>query len=54
MIRFHKEGYKIIVITFIIVIAAILLAEKFIDILWVTKSIQVLAIVFLVIVLQFF
>lgn len=54
MIRFHKEGYKIIVITFIIVIAAILLAEKFIDIVWVTKSIQILALAFLVIVLQFF
>ena len=54
MIRFHKEGYKIIVVTFIIVIAAILLAEKFIDILWITKSIQVLAIAFLIIVLQFF
>lgn len=54
MIRFHKEGYKIIVITFIIVIAAILLAEKFIDIVWVTKSIQILALAFLIIVLQFF
>ena len=54
MIRFHKEGYKIIVITFIIVIAAILLAEKFIDIVWVTKSIQILAVAFLIIVLQFF
>ena len=34
MIRFHKEGYKIIVITFIIAISAILLTEKFIDIYW--------------------
>lgn len=54
MIRFHKEGYKIIVITFIIVIAAILLAEKFIDIIWITKSIQIIAVAFLIIVLQFF
>jgi phosphatidylserine decarboxylase len=54
MIRFHKEGYKIIVITFIIVIAAILIAEKFIDIVWITKSIQILAVAFLIIVLQFF
>ncbi|UAM98589.1 phosphatidylserine decarboxylase family protein [Polaribacter litorisediminis] len=54
MIRFHKEGYKIIVITFLIVIAMILLAENFIDILWLTKSIQIIAIAFLIIVLQFF
>jgi phosphatidylserine decarboxylase len=54
MIRFHKEGYKIITITFIIVIAIILSVERFIDIIWITKSIQVFAIVFLIIVLQFF
>ena len=54
MIRFHKEGYKIIVITFIIVIAIILSVERFVDIIWITKSIQVFAIVFLIIVLQFF
>ncbi|AOW17165.1 phosphatidylserine decarboxylase [Polaribacter vadi] len=54
MIRFHKEGYKIIAITFIIVIAIILSVERFIDIIWITKSIQVFAIVFLIIVLQFF
>ncbi|WP_026776953.1 phosphatidylserine decarboxylase family protein [Polaribacter sp. Hel_I_88] len=54
MIRFHKEGYKIIVITFIIVIAIILSVERFIDIIWITKSIQVFALVFLIIVLQFF
>lgn len=54
MIRFHKEGYKIITITFMIVIAIILSVDRFIDIIWVTKSIQVFAIVFLIIVLQFF
>lgn len=54
MIRFHKEGYKIIVITFIIVIAIILSVERFVDIIWITKSIQVFAIIFLIIVLQFF
>ncbi|MGY8910769.1 MAG: phosphatidylserine decarboxylase family protein [Flavobacteriales bacterium] len=48
MIRFHKEGYKIIVI------AVIVSVERFIDIIWITKSIQVFAIVFLIIVLQFF
>jgi phosphatidylserine decarboxylase len=54
MIRFHKEGYKIIAITFSIVIVLIVLAEKFIDIIWIVKSIQVLAIALLIIVLQFF
>jgi phosphatidylserine decarboxylase len=54
MIRFHKEGYKIIVITFIIAIAGILLAENFIDINWLVKAIQVIILGFVVIVLQFF
>ena len=54
MIRFHKEGYKIIVVTFIIAISIILLADKFVDILWLAKSIQVLTLVFVIIVLQFF
>jgi phosphatidylserine decarboxylase len=54
MIRFHKEGYKIISITFIIAIAVILLVEKFIDITWLLKTIQVIVLGFVVIVLQFF
>lgn len=54
MIRFHKEGYKIISITFIIAIAAILLAENFISIGWLLKIIQVIILGFVVIVLQFF
>ncbi|PQB06276.1 phosphatidylserine decarboxylase [Polaribacter filamentus] len=54
MIRFHKEGYKIISITFIIAISSILLVEKFIDITWLVKTIQVIVLGFVVIVLQFF
>ena len=54
MIKFHKEGYKIIVITFIIAIAGILLAENFIDINWLVKAIQVIILGFVIIVLQFF
>ncbi|OAD44463.1 phosphatidylserine decarboxylase family protein [Polaribacter atrinae] len=54
MIRFHKEGYKIIVITFIITIVGVLLADNLIDITWLVKAIQVLLLAFLVIVLQFF
>ena len=54
MIRFHKEGYKIIVMTFLFSITVILLADNYIDILWLAKTIQILAIAFLIIVLQFF
>ncbi|QXP67120.1 phosphatidylserine decarboxylase family protein [Polaribacter sp. AHE13PA] len=54
MIRFHKEGYKIIVITFIITIVGVLLADNLIDIPWLVKVIQVVLLAFLVIVLQFF
>ena len=54
MIKFHKEGYKIISITFIIAIAAILLAENFTNITWLVKTIQVIILDFVIIVLQFF
>ena len=54
MIRFHKEGYKIIVITFIITIVGVLLADNLINIPWLVKVIQVILLAFLVIVLQFF
>ena len=54
MIRFHKEGYKIIVIAFILSITGILLAEKFIDIIWLVKAIQIIILGLLFTVLQFF
>ncbi|QOD62183.1 phosphatidylserine decarboxylase family protein [Polaribacter haliotis] len=54
MIRFHKEGYKIIVIAFILAIAGILLAEKLLETNWIIKSIQVFIVFFLVVILQFF
>lgn len=54
MIRFHKEGYKIISITFVISIAIILLAEKFIESFLFMKIIQVLTLAFVVLILQFF
>ncbi|TXD48793.1 phosphatidylserine decarboxylase family protein [Polaribacter sp. IC073] len=54
MIRFHKEGYKIIVIAFIVSILGILLAEKFIEVLWLVKAIQIVILVLLFTVLQFF
>lgn len=54
MIRFHKEGYKIISITFIIAISAILLAENFISIGWLVMAIKLIILAFVIIVLQFF
>ena len=54
MIRFHKEGYKIIVVSLLLSIAGILLSEKFIELVWVVKSIQILILAFLIIILQFF
>ncbi|QTD37158.1 phosphatidylserine decarboxylase family protein [Polaribacter batillariae] len=54
MIRFHKEGYKIIVIAFILAIAGILMAEKLLETNWIIKSIQVFIVFFLVVILQFF
>ena len=54
MIRFHKEGYKIISITFIFSISIILLVERFFDAILAIKIIQILTLVFMVLILQFF
>tara|TARA_R110002073_G_scaffold84213_8_gene200838 strand:+ start:23656 stop:24306 length:651 start_codon:yes stop_codon:yes gene_type:complete len=51
---FHKEGFKTITITSLIIVVGILLADKFIDIAWLQKTIQIILILFFVIVLQFF
>lgn len=50
---FHKEGYKIIIVTFIIVAAVVLTADK-IDITWIKYLMQGVAVVFLILILQFF
>jgi len=54
MIRFHKEGYKIIIVAFVVSIAGILLAEKFLELAWLVKVIQIFIVLFLIIILQFF
>ena len=54
MIRFHKEGYKIISITFAIAIAIILGAEEYFDTTLGIKITQVLTLGFVVLILQFF
>ena len=54
MIRFHREGYTIIFITFSIVMAGILLADNYVENLWVSKTIQIVLLVLLILILQFF
>jgi phosphatidylserine decarboxylase len=54
MPSFHKEGYKIIALTFLFVLVGILIAEEFIQLFWLLKTIQVLLLVVLILILQFF
>ncbi len=51
---FHKEGSKIILITLILVVGVIFLSDAFISTVWLKSLILLLAIFFLVMVLQFF
>ncbi|MGS2739123.1 phosphatidylserine decarboxylase family protein [Sinomicrobium sp. M5D2P17] len=51
---FHKEGHKIIIITFLVVVGIILLAEYFIPVVWLQFPVQVAAIILLFLILQFF
>jgi len=51
---FHKEGYKIILITFAFVAIAVLLADAFISIQWLQTLTMVTLLVFLILILQFF
>lgn len=51
---FHKEGSRIILISTTILVAILLLSEKFIASYWLLKSVQITALIFLIIVLQFF
>lgn len=51
---FHKEGYKIIVISFLIVVIGIFLAHYYIKIQWLQIAIQIVFIGLLILILQFF
>ena len=51
---FHKEGFKIILITLFAVIGISVIAHYFIDIPWFKKLIQIVAFLFLIAILQFF
>lgn len=54
MLHFHKEGYRIILITFVVVLAGIFLSEEYIGNFWLLKSVQVVLLIFLALILQFF
>ena len=51
---FHKEGFKIIINIFLLCSTIALLAEYRIEHFWIQKSVQILSVVILVLVLQFF
>ena len=51
---FHKEGQKIIIITFLMAVALILLAQFYIGLEWLRLGIQITVFVLLILVLQFF
>src|SRR5690606_36706709 len=51
---FHKEGAKFIFFSLLIAVAVIVGVEYIIDIPWIIKSVQILTLLFLVIILQFF
>ena len=51
---FHKEGFKIILITLFAVIGISLIAHYFVDIPWLKKLIQIVSFLFLISILQFF
>jgi len=51
---FHKEGFKIIINTFLLCAAISILAEYCIDPFWLQKAVQLLSVIILVLVLQFF
>jgi phosphatidylserine decarboxylase len=51
---FHKEGAKIILGTTVFVTALILLADEFINLTWLRMTIQIIGLLLLILVLQFF
>ncbi len=54
MIKFHKEGAKIILISTFLVTAIIFLCDALFDVVWIRMLVQLAALFFLIIILQFF
>lgn len=51
---FHKEGHKIIFITFVVVVASFLLVDSYISIPWLQTLVLIALLAFLILILQFF
>ena len=51
---FHKEGYKIILITFTFVVISVLLIDNLINVSWLQLTLQVGLLILLILILQFF
>ncbi|WP_222983566.1 phosphatidylserine decarboxylase family protein [Flagellimonas meishanensis] len=51
---FHREGQKIIIFTFFAVIAAIIATQYYVGVDWVRLSLQLVALLILILILQFF
>ena len=51
---FHKEGHKIILITFMVVVGLFLLIDSFITVEWLRAGIMIVLLIFLILILQFF
>lgn len=51
---FHKEGFKIILIASLLFVVAIVAAGELLDIAWLKTGIQLVALLFYIIILQFF
>jgi phosphatidylserine decarboxylase len=51
---FHREGFKIILFTGLIVVAGILLTDHFISNFWIQKPLMILLLLLFILVLQFF
>lgn len=51
---FHKEGYKIIIITALIAVISVLLVDRFISIEWLRLALSLVILAFVVLILQFF
>lgn len=53
-LKFHREGAKIILISLAITVAILLSSDYFLETPWLITSIQILALIFLILILQFF
>jgi phosphatidylserine decarboxylase len=51
---FHKEGGKIILFSTTLTVALLLFADTFITTIWLQKTVEILVLLFLIIILQFF